>query len=714
MKRTLFTPQTLFSLAAILAVLAVSLCLWLILTAPWFGVRLASDPQRVGQVLSVDDRAGLAGIDVGDRVVAFAAPGRAPVNLEPLSLVSDPDRTGTFTALNALIEHVAALYTATSQANVELHLADGRVIVLESYRRPLGSLSPWWWLMAAGVIPFLVGAGVWSYRSREAASHLLLLAGASFAGIALSNLIYAYRQPSVHPQVFEWAIAANRFSSLLFFFAYLAIFLVYPRRLVSTRVLGVLFIVTLSLFINELFEVFDWPGNTFAFPVVCALPLTFVAIGIQWICSRRHPVDRAALRWFVLVMMTGVIVVTGLYFFPALVGAAPVLPLEIAFGIGIVSYLGLIMAVVRYRLFQLGRWWLTAWFWLLGGSAVIALDLLLAFWLNLAPTYVLALSIFVVGWVYFPLRQWLWRRLFWQGRDPMQWLPRELLESLISVGSDEELNQNWHRLLSRLFRPLKMQPCALALSSPIITDEGLVLQVPDLAGERGVALAYRSGGRQLFSPEDSSLVASLLHMVGPAANARAATRQERERIMRDLHDDVGARLLTLSHRLESPRNVEQMSEAIRALRETIYRLNHPQGCALSEALAEWRRELYERLEGLDIRLDWRVTDSIESLTLPAAARVNVGRVLREIVSNCLRHSAPRHIEVVVTDHGEDWQIRITQDGAIDDPAEWQAGTGLMTIRRRMADLGGDIRWQKAADRLAVILTLPTHWPWGNA
>ncbi|MBU2887770.1 hypothetical protein KO507_18550 [Gilvimarinus agarilyticus] len=707
MKRTVFTPQYMFFLAAVMAMAAVVLCVWLIITAPWFGVSIASAPDRVGEVIAVDDRARSAGLAVGDKVTAFATVGQSPVLLEPLSLVSDPDRTGNFSGLNALFDHVAALYRATDQTQTEIHLQDGRKLILEASRRPLNSLSPWWWLMAAGTIPFLVGAGVWSYRRRELASHMLLLAGASFAIIALSNLIYAYRQPSIHPQLFEWAVAGNRLGTLLFFFSYLAVFLVYPRRLVSGRVLWALLVATLLLFVNELTQAVDWPGSTFAFPVVCALPATFTVIAVQWFLSRRHPVDRAALRWFVLVMMTGIILVTSLYFFPAMMGAAPVLPLEIAFGVGIVSYLGLIMAVVRYRLFQLGQWWLSAWLWLLGGGAVIGLDLLLAYWLELAPTYVLALSIFVVGWVYFPLRQWLWRKLFWQGKDPMQWLPRELLKSLISDGDDEVLNSSWHQLLSRLFQPLKTQVSTTRLTMPLLVEEGLVLQIPNLTGGGSITLAYRSGGRHLFSPDDCTLVASLLHMVGPAADARTATRRERERIMRDLHDDVGARLLTLSHRLENARNIELMTEAMQALRETIYRLNRPEGCELGEAMAEWRCEFYERLEAPGVTLHWQVAPELEPLVLSAAARVDLGRVLRESVSNSLRHSSPSCIAVLCQPNNtQRWQMVITHDGATGDPETWRPGTGILTIRRRMKDLNGSIHWQKNGDELMTTLTLP--------
>lgn len=705
------TPQYTFGLAAIVAALGITLSLWMILQAPWFGVQLDAEPDAVGQIIAVDDSAAHAGLRVGDKVLAFSVPGGDPVALQPLSLVSDPDRTGSFTAMRELFTHVGALHAATRLDATELHLADGRVIELAGSSRPFSSLSLGVWVMAAGVVPFLVGAGVWSYRRRDPASRLLLLAGASFMGIALSNLMYAYRQPSIDPLIFEIAVQTNRLSTLLFFFSYIAVFWVYPRRLGPLYVVVAGLVVFLLFFVNELTQTVHWPGDPFAFPLVATFPLSVGLIAVQWFHSRRNPVDRAALQWFVLAMMTGMVLVTGLYFLPGLVGSPPMLSLELAFAIGIVSYLGLIMAVVRYRLFQLGEWWLTAWMWLLGGGAVIALDVTLAYLLNVAPAYVVALSIFLVGWVYFPLRQWLWMRLYWHGSAPMTWLPKELLQTIVSARGEAALAAAWHELLNKLFRPLQITPLPAAGRAPAIDDDGLTLRVPNLAGAGGVLLAYRSDGRRLFSPGDLALLSSLLQMAGPAVDAQAAreaaTQRERERIMRDLHDDVGARLLTLSHRLHDPDDAEMVGRAMQALRETIYSLNRPEGVDVATALADWRHEILERLESQGISLDWRADEAnLLPLTLTAVQRLNLGQVLREAVSNAMRHGQPEHLWLSVESRDSMLRIAIGSDGQCEDPAQWQPGTGVMNMRRRMHEVGGHVEWRLTESGCCVDLELP--------
>ncbi len=707
------TPQHSFLLAAVIALSGVLLCLWVITSSPWLGVQIGTGPSALGRVESVEPAARDAGLQVGDRVLAFAAPGEPAVALQPWSLISDPDQTGSFDALGGFLAHSNDLYRATRQPATEAHLDDGRVVVLHRQPRPLSSLPPMFWLLAATAVPFLVGAGVWSYRRGDAASRYLLLAGSSFMIMGLSNLLYAYRQPSVDPLTFQLAIYGNRLGALLFFFAHIAIFWVYPRRLGSDRVLRVGLGVVLLVFLNEVTRTVQWPGNVFAFPLVMSFPLIIGLIGVQWRMSRDHPVDRAALSWFVFVMMGGTILVTGLYFLPGLVDAPPMLSLETAYATGIVSYLGLIMAVARYRLFQLGDWWLTAWLWLLGGTSVVLLDIGITYALNLAPAYVIGLSVFLVGWVYFPLRQWLWRRLFWHGKAPTDWLPKELLEAVVSARGEAALRENWKLLLERLFRPLHAFSEPETVAVPRIEEDGLRLLVPQLSGGGSVVLSYRSDGRRLFSPADAGLVSSLLHMAGPAVDVQKerhlATQRERERIMRDLHDDVGARLLTLRHRLREPENAELVRSAMQSLRDTIYSLNRPDGLELDAAAAEWRHEVMERLETRDIALTWQMDDELSGVRLSAAQRANLGRVLREAVSNALRHGEPSRVWVLFRRCNEVLRVEVGSDAPAVDPSGWCPGTGMMSMRRRMEELGGHIRWHSTPEgHVAAVIELPVE------
>lgn len=705
------TPQQTFASVTVAAIVALTLVFWLVLTAPWYGIRLDARPDSIGTVTWVDDAARQAGISPGDRVLAVGAPGGAPVPLRPLSLVSDMDQTANFPTFNSLLSHSEQLYEASRGPILIVQMADDRAIELKRRHRPISALSPWSWIMASSVIPLLVGAGVWSYRRSDQGCVYLFLAGASFAAMGLGNFLYAYRQPSIHPLQLEAAIYVNRFSALLFFFLHFAVFWVFPRRLGSNWVLLGGLVVTLLFFTNELTQTVSWPGNVFAFPLVLSMPPVAALIVIQWHLSRRNPVDRAALQLFVLVMMSGMVLVTGLYFLPAIVDAPPMLSLETAYAIGITSYLGLIAAVARYRLFQLGEWWLTAWLWLLGGGLIVALDLAITWLLNVTPAYVFGLSVVLVGWVYFPVRQWLWRKLFWDGRNPTDWLPRELLQAIVTSGSEAALHEHWQALLVKLFRPLNCKPREGPVQSPSIEREGLTLRVPHLSGVGGMELNYRSGGRRLFSPADVSLISSLIQMAGPAVNVQRArqlaTERERERIMRDLHDDVGARLLTLSHRLVGTPDAEVVRSAIRSLRETIYSLNAPEGGDLPLAIADWRHEVGERLEGSDTEVCWQVDPLVGRIRLNSAQRFNLGHVLRESVSNVLRHSSPKKLFIALSGGEECLRLLVSSDSFSTDPAQWKMGTGMMSMRRRMQELGGHARWQlNDAGHCEAIFELP--------
>ncbi|MFO7593818.1 MAG: hypothetical protein R6X15_07255 [Pseudomonadota bacterium] len=709
-----YSPQFTFTLAALTGLACIALCLWLVMQAPWFGMTLDATPEQVGRVLAVNPTARAVGVDVGDKVIAFSAPGVKPVPLYPLSLINDPDHTGSFHELNRLFTHVGQLYAVTNRDITLVHLADNRIVPLPRQSRELGGVPPGWLILAAGIIPFIVSAGVWSYRRRDTVSFLLLLAGTGFMGIALSNLIYAYRQPSIDPMIFQFAVYANRLSTLLYFFMIMAIFWIYPRPLGSRRVIGFGLLLVLIIYVNELSQTIELPGDPFAFPLVLSLPFTLTLIAIQLYYSRRDPVDYAALQGFVLALMTGTILVTGLYFLPPVLGAAPVLSHEFAFAIGELGSLGLIMAVARYRLFELGTWWLTAWMWLLGGAAVLGLDLLIAYLWNLTPQTVITFSLFLVGWVYFPLRQWLWKKLFWNGHDPMKWLPRAMLEAVVASHNTTLLSANWHALLHKLFRPMLIKPLDEPVAAPAIDKEGLTLRVPDLAGENGVELTYRSDGRRLFSPADIELVSTLLQMAGPAVNVQtareAATRKERERIMRDLHDDVCSRLLSLSHRLREGDNAEMVRHAMQALRETIYSLNRPEGEELNASLAEWHHETIERLEACNIGLKWRIAEALPEIMLTPAQRANLGQVLREAVSNAIRHAKPSSIRFDFRYTAESLHVEIRNDGECHDPALWSPGTGMMNMRRRIQDLDGKIHWSKDRDGCHIVLELPLAYP----
>jgi signal transduction histidine kinase len=106
---------------------------------------------------------------------------------------------------------------------------------------------------------------------------------------------------------------------------------------------------------------------------------------------------------------------------------------------------------------------------------------------------------------------------------------------------------------------------------------------------------------------------------------------------------------------------------------------------------------------------------VPHLLLSPRQRLNLGRILREAASNALRHAAAKAIEFgVFLEHGR-LRIALRHRGAVGEPARWQEGTGLATMRRRAADLSGAIAWrlEPAAEGDAVLcleLSVPLPAP----
>ncbi len=109
-------------------------------------------------------------------------------------------------------------------------------------------------------------------------------------------------------------------------------------------------------------------------------------------------------------------------------------------------------------------------------------------------------------------------------------------------------------------------------------------------------LYYADKGHRLFSNDDISLAQALFGISEKTMKQHEDYRQgmldERKRIMRDLHDDIGGRLLTLTHNEHSDSHIA--AEALKRLREIIYSLDIEQQVTLNAAVARWRIEALER------------------------------------------------------------------------------------------------------------------------
>jgi signal transduction histidine kinase len=186
------------------------------------------------------------------------------------------------------------------------------------------------------------------------------------------------------------------------------------------------------------------------------------------------------------------------------------------------------------------------------------------------------------------------------------------------------------------------------------------------------------------------------------------TERERKRIAADLHDDLGAKLLTIVHTSESERISTLAREALEEMRLSVRGLTG-KPVRLSDALGDWRAEVIGRLAQAGIDAEWDAPEDLTQ-TLSARAYVQTTRILREATSNVIKHSGANHCTVTVALADGDFQLVIQDNGdGISNEVDGRLdrGHGLASMKSRAKQLQGQCLVESGPGYGTVIrLTLP--------
>ncbi len=193
------------------------------------------------------------------------------------------------------------------------------------------------------------------------------------------------------------------------------------------------------------------------------------------------------------------------------------------------------------------------------------------------------------------------------------------------------------------------------------------------------------------------------------ARIEQVTAQERKRIAADLHDDLGAKLLTIVHTSDSERISTLARDALEEMRLSVRGLTG-KPMKLADALADWRAEVVARLGQANIEIDWRGPAEEVEQTLPARSFVQTTRILRESVSNIIKHSGATSCKVRCAMHEGEFGL-IVQDNGRGIPMELDGkldrGHGMTSMKHRAKQMQGQCLVESAPGYGTVIrLTLP--------
>jgi signal transduction histidine kinase len=218
---------------------------------------------------------------------------------------------------------------------------------------------------------------------------------------------------------------------------------------------------------------------------------------------------------------------------------------------------------------------------------------------------------------------------------------------------------------------------------------------------------------------DRQLAARTRELEASHARLREVEREqaladERQRLIREMHDGMGSALMSSlvlveQGRLDNAAVAQVLRENIDDLKLTIDSLE-PIGPDLLTLLGTVRYRLGSRLERAGIRLVWNVKDLPPLPWLDANASLQVLRILQEALTNVVKHAQASTIRVDTDFDKDSVVVRVTDDGrgteAAARDAGQPAGRGLQNMKRRAESLGGRVDLESRPGATAISLRLP--------
>lgn len=207
-----------------------------------------------------------------------------------------------------------------------------------------------------------------------------------------------------------------------------------------------------------------------------------------------------------------------------------------------------------------------------------------------------------------------------------------------------------------------------------------------------------------------------------------AVEQERTRIARDIHDDLGASLTRITLLSQGSGAVGESAEdelldqihgtarnLMRSMEEVVWAVNpeHDTFDALANYVSNYGQG-FLGLAGIRCRLDMPM--ALPERPLSAQLRHNLFLAFKEALNNVVKHADATEVRITLTPGTRDFTLRVEDDGkgleAGDESLAVRGapGTGLANMRNRMEEIGGRCEVRSGADAGTVVeFLVPLHF-----
>jgi two-component system NarL family sensor kinase len=179
--------------------------------------------------------------------------------------------------------------------------------------------------------------------------------------------------------------------------------------------------------------------------------------------------------------------------------------------------------------------------------------------------------------------------------------------------------------------------------------------------------------------------------------------QERTRIAKDVHDDMGAglsKIILMAGMVENRMNADGTSikeistitqiskELVDNMRDLIWVLN-PENATLDNLASRIREHCTDYLDGLTVKTEFDIQDDIPVIKISQQAQRNIFMTIKEALNNCIKHADCDKISISLSYKDGLLSINITDSGKGFDMGELKrSGNGLRNMQQRIQSVGG--------------------------
>jgi signal transduction histidine kinase len=200
--------------------------------------------------------------------------------------------------------------------------------------------------------------------------------------------------------------------------------------------------------------------------------------------------------------------------------------------------------------------------------------------------------------------------------------------------------------------------------------------------------------------QQSLLTLQKQHELNTLKEKMQAREEERDRIGREMHDDIGSALTTILYlsddlKTKSKGSDSSVAEKISStvsgivdnMNEIIWSMNH-QYDTLDDLVAYTRQHTVEFLQNHSLNYHFNISGSIPDMPISGEQRRNIFLVIKESLNNIVKHSCATEVNISFC-FKEGLQVCIHDNGkGIETVTQRRFGNGLKNMQQRMESIGG--------------------------